>query len=629
MVVSVELDPISQKNEFMKKKIRVYFPFNLELVAKIRKIAGNHFDSKDKPLGPSYTVPLDADTCRQLRVTFGQELRIDPRLAQWYREETRSTKVLTDLAGAHDAELLRLPIVLPELNQFISNRPYQRADIAFMARNNAPANFNQPGLGKTVEVIASVFESGMDEGPQLVMAPVSSLDVVWQFELERWQPYPVLVATQNSVQRIRVLMQAEQMYEEGLPFWLVINPAMVRYRRIKPTAKNGLDRELQVPTHPELFTIRWRHKIVDEFHKCGLGNTATLTHQAMSDLKAEKAIAISGTPIGGKAIKMYGMLHYLNPKEFSSKWRFADQWLTVTTATDQNGKEYGKKIEDVRDDRQEAFSHMLARYAVRRTKSEVAPELPPKLHINIWAELEGEQLRQYRQFELLAAVKIAEEEISATSILAEFVRLKQFADAVQDIIHKNVRRRTPDEEGNFNFDQIKLKPVIGASCKLPHVERILNELGIDPAEPEGDEQVVICSQFSSMVDMVYEYLAKAGYPVAKFTGDTKPEERAKLVRQFQDNNHPLRVLVMTTTAGGVSITLDNANTMIVLDETWVPDDQEQVADRLHRASRIHQVTIYTIRTKGTIEEYVQETNVMKQNINDMVLDIRRRLLELV
>jgi len=624
VIVTAELDSISQENEFMKKKIRVFFPYNPDYNVRIKRIAGAKFTGPSKPQGPSWTVPLDVDACHMLRKEFGEDLRIERGLSQWYVKETKETRVLTTLAAATSAELTTLPIVLPELFDFVKTRPYQLADIAFMAQNPSPSNFNQPGLGKTVEVIGAVFEAKMDEGPQLVMAPVSSLDVVWQYELERWQPYPVLVATQDPRQRIQLLEEAEAMYEEGQAFWLVVNPAMVRYKILRPTKRNGLEHPIAVPNYPELFAIQWKHKIVDEFHKCGLGNTATQTHQAMVDLKAEKAIAISGTPIGGKAIKLYGVLHFENPTEFSSKWRFADQWLTVTDRMGRDGTQYGKAIENIRPEREEAFAQMLARYAIRRTKAEVAPELPPKQFVNVWANLTDlpEQFRQYKEFEKLAAVKIADEEISATSILAEYTRLKQFADAVQD-----VTRRTINHIGQDPEDVMVLKPVLGQSVKLPHVERLLNELGIDPEEPAGDEQVVICSQFSSVVDMVTNYLLQKKYPAARFTGATKPEQRAELVRAFQNPNDPLRVLVMTTTAGGVSITLDNANTMIVIDETWVPDDQEQVADRLHRASRIHQVTVYTIRTRGTIEEYVMETNVDKQHINDLVLDVRRRLLD--
>jgi SNF2 family DNA or RNA helicase len=102
---------------------------------------------------------------------------------------------------------------------------------------------------------------------------------------------------------------------------------------------------------------------------------------------------------------------------------------------------------------------------------------------------------------------------------------------------------------------------------------------------------------------------------------TKKGERTRLVRGFQNGDY--RVLVVSTMAGGVSITLDRADTVHVLDETWVPDDQDQLIDRIHRASRIHQVTAYFYRTRNTLEEYINEVNQEKAFTNENVLDIRR------
>lgn len=586
------------------EKIRVEFSYNPQLVSLIKHLPGAKFIAPDKG-GPAWRCPLEIDTCRQLRKMFGESLDVAPPLAAWYRKETTLVSSLTALASATDADLDRLPTVLPDLAAFIGTRPYQRADIKFMAVNDAPANFNQPGLGKTVEAIASVFEAGLDDGPNLVIAPVTSLEVVWAFELERWTPHPVLVAPLGRRAREEIVECAQVMADSGHPFWLVLNPDMVRYRRVRQATEG--DNEITMPQFPGLFEIEWNTVTIDEFHKMGLGNTATLSYKAFQNLKRKKATAMSGTPIGGKPIKLFGVLQFLRPKEFTSKWRFADQWLQVEET------DYGKLIHGLRPEREAEFFEMLDRYVVRRTKEEVLPQLPPKQYIEIWAEMDPKQAKQYETFEKDAAIRIAEEELTATSLLAEYTRLKQFANAEQKI---NLDPKS---------SRVTLLPLEN-SCKLPHVLRILEERGIDPADPEGEEQVVIFSQFSTMVDMVTSYLKERGYPAEQLTGATSPTQRRELVERFQDAEHPLRVLVMTTTAGGVSITLDRASTVIFLDETWTPDDQEQAADRVHRGSRIHQVMVYVLRTKDTIEHYISKVNIDKQNINNLVLDLRRQLI---
>lgn len=608
-----------------RPKIVVEFPFDFGLVNKVKTIGGAKFVPKDKG-GPYWTVPLNIDVCHTLREVFGKELKIGDELRKWAKAETETTSELVTLATADDAVLERLPLILPKLADFVGGRPYQRADIKFKANNPAPADTNQPGLGKTVTTIGAVFEAPGDlhAGPQLVSAPVSSLEVVWLEELSRHdQPYPVLVAYGDRSDRQDVLNRAIDLYDDGEPFWLVVNPAMVAYERKfnycsvharsarKPTVKVAKEcpecEEYLAQKFPELFEIKWKHKIIDEFHKCGLTNTTTLTSQAMSAIEAEKAIGISGTPMGGKPIKLYGLLHFLRPEEFTSKWAFADQWLSVTD----NG--YGKDIGGIRKDRQEAFFRMLGRYVLRRTKAEVLKELPPKQYVHVPVTMTPTQAKQYRQFEKEAAIKIGSEELSATSILAEYTRLKQFANAAQDV-KKIWDPQTEKEKLGLT--------ALPDSGKLIQTERILNELGIDPKEMEGDEQCVIFSQFSDHVNMITQWLQDNGYPAEKLTGDTKTAERTRLVREFQ-SEQGLRILVMTTTAGGVAITLDRASTVIFWDETWNPDDQEQAEDRVHRGSRFHQVTIHYLRSKDSIEQLIQDQAQDKRDINALILDIRR------
>lgn len=94
-----------------------------------------------------------------------------------------------------------------------------------------------------------------------------------------------------------------------------------------------------------------------------------------------------------------------------------------------------------------------------------------------------------------------------------------------------------------------------------------------------------------------------------------------MVNRFQKGQ--FRVMCLNTKAAGVSINLDRASTAIFLDETWNPDDQEQAEDRIHRGSRIHQVTIYYIRTKKTIQELIRRKTERKDHSNKVILKLRR------
>jgi SNF2 family DNA or RNA helicase len=198
---------------------------------------------------------------------------------------------------------------------------------------------------------------------------------------------------------------------------------------------------------------------------------------------------------------------------------------------------YAKKIHGVREDREEAFDKHLKPYMVRRTKAEVIKELPPKQYVDLWCEMTPTQKKQYIEFAINAELKIEEENLTATGILAEYMRLKQFAGARQEA--GKVPRR---HQAHAHHD----------SGKLPHVLRILNERGIDTGDEEwGDEQVVIFSQFRGMVDMTTKWLnEKCGIRAEKITGETKQSERDSLVKEFQAGE--FRVMVVSTTAGGVA-----------------------------------------------------------------------------
>lgn len=597
-------------------RIEVRFAYDQRLVMAMREVPGAKFIPPPKG-GPYFRLPLDLTSARRLREAFGDDLELGRRLKTWGKETTAEERNLRSLALADDAELARLPEVLPKLHKFVATRPYQLADIAFMAQANC-INANEPGLGKTVELIGSVFEAGLEEGSKLIVAPKTSLEVVWQYELERWQDQPVLLTSgDDSPYKRQVIMEeAWDLASEDKPFWLVVNPAMVRLRRdtsAEPIATDGEDGKPiypLVPAYDAMFDIIWDVGCLDEYHKTGLTNPSTMLAQAVKKLDVGRRYLLSGTPMGGKPLKLWGGLNYLAPKRFTSKWRWYNEWLEI----EENEAGY-KSVHNVKAGREDDFYEHLAPYLLRRTKSEVLPQLPPKQHVEIWCDMTPPQKKQYTRMAQDAEIKIADENLSVTSILAEYMRLKQFADA-RCKVSQSPRGR------------LEVKPTV-ESGKLPHVLALLEERGITAKDPEGDEQVVIASQFSAVVDMVHKWLVDQGIPADKITGATKSKgktgtrTRADIVRDFQAEGGP-RVIVMSTTAGGVSITLDRASTVIILDETWDPDDQTQLEDRVHRGSRIHQVTCYYLRSKDSIEEYIKEVTFDKGEVNKLILDLRRR-----
>jgi non-specific serine/threonine protein kinase len=429
------------------------------------------------------------------------------------------------------------------------------------------------------------------------------MEVVWWFELDRWQPYDMLMSIGSAHARHEVIMDAVHMAREGTPFFLIINPAQLR----------GKDAA-------HIMATNWTTVTVDEFHKCGLSNPKTATSKALHALKAQKRIALSGTPIGGKVARLWAVLNWLEQETFKSKWNWIKTWLETT-------KGYGGSLEagEIKRWRLEEFNEYHAQFMVRRLREEVRTELPDKQRMDIWVTLDDPaQAKQYRDFARAAEIRIEEESLSATSILAEYTRLRQFAIAEQRL----VKEATNHKDGT-RTEFITPYPTMN-SCKLPQVQRILEEQGVigEDQSPitKGDgkrehAQVIIFSQFSKVVDMTCEWLMEQGIPeeeIGRITGAVSERERGPIIKRFEAGN-TYRVLAMTSTAGGMSITLNQSDAIIFLDETFNPDDQTQAEDR----NRENTAEIYYIRTRGTIEEYVYSITREKMDTNWNVLDLRR------
>ena len=597
--------------------IHVHFQYDTDTKNAVKRVPGARFIGPDKG-GPYWKLPLSLDSGQGLRKQLGRNLVLGPELNSWGKEEIRKQRNLATIASSDDAELRRIPEIMPEFHEWL--RPYQRADIAFMATADC-VNGNQPGLGKTAEVIGAVYEAGIERGPHLVVAPRTSLDVVWRAEIERWTDGVVFTLSGDTSQGERNAMPKDLMFalSDDLPVWVITTADMLR-------------RGLPFDVAP------WQTFTVDEYHKTGLPEASgdptkgSKFSQVAKAIKSNRRWALSGTPMGGKPIKLWGALHFLDSKSYSSKWRWAERWMVI------HDNKFGKEILGIKPGVEDDFYAALAPHFLRRLKSEVLPQLPPKQYVEVWCGMTKKQAKQYEKFAADAEIRIEEEQLTATSILAEYQRLKMFATAYCNVKvvprgrrcglckGEGVRPETEDTcelcEGTGKLDGLKLVPTTD-SGKLPYLRERLAEVGIDPDDLEGDAVAVVASQHKETVDMVHRYLEGIGIPTAKITGDvTKKGERTKLVQQFQAGE--IRVMCMTTTAGGVSITLDRADTVHILDETWVPDDQEQLEDRIHRASRMHQVTCYYYRSLGTVEEYIRKVAGDKEITNREILDLRRQ-----
>lgn len=579
----------------------------------------------DKTVTPNiflgWSYPLSMDTCRALRKEFGDELEILPALADWARAEIARETSLEEFREEQLAKVdfPRVRAEAPQLLKAMMNRKYQLAGTAFMLAGKQVILGDDPGLGKTLQALAAMIEN--DAHDILVACRRTATRTVWERETLRWTDIVPFVAQGTRAEREQVMKEYDRNFSNRR--MMIINIEMVRAKRTEvcPDAPDGVCAFGERPPYghvkheyhsepdwPFLTEQGWDAIIFDESHNL-LASTANvqskrITQARFGAVQIRKklrpgglAIALSGTPFRSKLEKGWGTLNWLRPDVFSGYWKWAEQHFGVEQGRYGKVVGNGDKVLEPRDP--QAWDRMLRPYYLKRTKAEAAPDLPPIIFAGtpidpadenspcyVHLEMSPEQAKAYWQMESLAEATLDTGTITATGVLAEITRLRQFATA--NHIHGQGRQH--------------LVPTLPSN----KIEWLIDFM----QEREGTGQkVVIASSFTSMVELAADTIRhQCNMEVLTLTGATSDRDRADLVARFQDPNDSLQVVCLNRDAGGESITLDAADEMVVLDMPWVSDRDEQLNARIHRVSRIHQVTIYRLISIDTIDQWLANLN---------------------
>lgn len=535
-------------------------------------------------------------------------------------------------------------------------KPHQRAASQFISDREGILLADQPGLGKTLATISGIVGAGI-EGDILVLSPSAATQISWPHELKRWAPDDeVLTVIGGRKAREAELAKLRFLPSKSKRRWVLCNLEMAKTKYHKPsvTEEGKKTPGGYVEVYPELFWMDyfgkkkqprlWSAIICDESHRalitkktrpheqtqirCGLGR--------LSLAEGGKKIAVSGTPFRGKLENLWGTLNWLFPSKYTAYWDWINRWFS--TESNYFG---GSSVGDLSCD-ETAFYESIEPFTLRRTKAEVAKDLPPKQYAGFvpdgmqieyegqerglvahWLPMSPKQARAYEQMEREAIARLENGTVVANGVLAEMTRLKQFASSYGTLEQKF------DSEG-YEIDVFK--PDL-PSNKLDWLIEFLAERGIDKDLHEGPEanKVVVASQFTATIKVFEKALNDKGIQTVKITGGVSAKDRKAAAEIFQTDSGP-QVFLLNTMAGGVALTLDRADDIVILDETFVPDDQEQVEDRVHRVSRMHNVTVHYVRSLGTIEERIartthgRETNIKQVLDGERGVDFARQLL---
>lgn len=624
--------------------------------------------------GPYWSMPLSMDACVSLRERFQDLLDIGPDLWQWAKQERAARAHMSTLSNASDAHLLWVPKRAPALAAAMSARTYQRVAARFIADGENVLLGDEPGLGKTLEALAGILERGVP-GPHLVIAPKTAVKSVWAREIPRWVPgAEVLTLPDNKgdreilLERFQARWAADETSLENT--WVVVNPEMCRARvywhckicQVDTPRKAGKkalscghdaskSNTVNEYNFPQLFNPIWGAVICDESDRSLLRQTGnvTQTRQGMELIRDEGSrpadgirMALSGTPFRGRPHLLWGTLNWLWPDKYPAFWSWAQNHWEV----DQNGYGGAYTIGKLRGDREQALWDSLTPILLRRTKEEVAPDMPPKTYIgtpvggkaavapgatpSVWLEMLPAQAKAYQEMLETSVAQVDGGDLSAVGILAEMTRLKQFATSSGRMVTVSAQVKCKNRHCTYMPDakthrhtetQLVFRPAL-PSNKFEYLKDKLHEWGF-PDDPYT--KVVVVSQFTQTLELFAAALREQkANPIQSvmLTGNVTGLLRETTIERFNTEQGP-HLMFLNTKAGGVAITLDTADIMVMLDETWIPDDQEQVENRIHRVSRPRPVEYHYLRSLGTIEEGIALVNAEREYNTKRLLDGRR------
>lgn len=596
-----------------------------------RAVPGLHFTGKH------FLYPLTVSAVDELVAAFGAQLRVDDELSAWTRAQRRAGDELAELARQDNATL---DYVSDRIWDATDERRYQRVAAAFIADTEACLIADQPGLGKTIEILAGVQEANPEAQTRyhLVLAPKIAVESVWPGEVSRWcgEGYALAFPVRgDKAMRQHTLGGVLDLRRDGafngLDVYVICNLEMVRIKPEK-NAKGKVEWHVRNAHYPELFGVKWDTIVVDESHKAlirrGVGSDTTQVRAGIDRLTSIKRVALSGTPMRGKPEQLFGTLNWLRPDLYTSYWRWVEQyWQLYST------RYSSFNIGDFLPGGEDRLAADLRPIMLRRTKAEVLSQLPPKLYagtflipddeespVGVWLEMSAVQAKRYQTFTDEGTVKLPGGWLIADGALAERTRRLQIAASEGSMVGERYRHKLPSPKFDWLVEFLHELGLAGEQTKRAMLY-VQQRRGEPLASDEGnDARCIVTSYSTDLLNVFARELRALGIPCHLLTGDTPTAERKRMADDFQSAEPTKRVFLLNSKAGGVAITLDMADYLVMLDESTVPDDDEQVEDRAHRTSRIHQLTIYKLRMLGTVEEEVAWISAARENVQKYILD---------
>ena len=326
------------------------------------------------------------------------------------------------------------------------------------------------------------------------------------------------------------------------------------------------------------------YAVLDESQ--AIKNPVSKVTKAACLLTAKHKVCMSGTPLQNNTFDIYAQMSFLNPGMLGSMDSFRNEFsMPIDKLGDVERKEHLRKI--------------LYPFILRRTKEQVAKDLPAKTEMILWCEMEAEQRNIYEAFRneykdnIMGSIESKGIGRSQLTILQGLMKLRQICDS----------------PAIMNSDEV-----------YPNVSVKVDELARELEENCGDHKVLVFSQFLGMLALIRKKLEDVEIPYEYFDGSSSATERQTAINNFQNKEH-VRVFLISLKAGGVGLNLTAADYVYIVDPWWNPAVEQQAIDRTHRIGQTKNIFAYRMICKDTVEDkIIQLQERKKQLAKDIVTD---------
>ena len=427
-------------------------------------------------------------------------------------------------------------------------RDYQREGFLWMARltewGGGGCLADDMGLGKTLQTLALLLHRA-EAGPALVVAP-TSVCFNWALEAARFAP------------SLRVRSYREADREELLTRLTAGDVLRISYGLLVGDARR-------------LARVRFATLVVDEAQAAK--NPDTARARALRGLQAEARVALTGTPLENRLSELWSLLRIVFPGLLGSREHFRQRFIGPI---ERQGDAHARAT----------LARVLRPFLLRRTKAEVARELPPRIETLVPIVLSPAERALYEAARRFALERVGQGvgEGQRFELLAALTRLRLLACHPRLVV--------PD--------------LTVPSSKLERLLELVEEL-----RAEGSRALVF-SQFVQLLTLAREALEARGVSLQYLDGQTPPAERQARVEAFQRGEG--EVFLISLKAGGTGLNLTAADHVIHLDPWWNPAVEDQATDRAHRLGQTRPVTVSRLVSEGTVEEAIIALHAQKREL---------------